>query len=86
VHDAAGEIIDDGVTGYLVNQSDPRELGAALLGLLGNRERRVQMGASGRRRFERDFSYDAFSDRIVGLLEEAFPAAAVAELPEATIR
>jgi phosphatidylinositol alpha-1,6-mannosyltransferase len=86
VHDAAGEIIDDGVTGYLVNQSDPRELGAALLGLLSNRERRTQLGANGRRRFERDFSYDAFSARIVGLLEEAFPAAAVAELPEATIR
>ncbi len=28
VHDAAGEIIDDGVTGHLVDQSDPRELGA----------------------------------------------------------
>lgn len=86
VHDAAGEIIDDGVTGHLVNQSDPREVGAALLGLLGNRERRAEMGGNGLRRFERDFSYAAFSQRIVELLEEAFPAAAVAELPEATIR
>lgn len=86
VHDAAGEIIDDGVTGHLVDQSDPRELGAALLGLLANDERRAQMGAAGLRRFQRDFSYEAFSARIVGLLEDAFPAAAVAELPEATIR
>ena len=86
VHDAAGEIIDDGVTGHLVNQSDPRELGATLLGLLGNHDRRQQMGANGRRRYEQDFSYDAFSRRIVGLLEESFAASAVPELPEATIR
>jgi phosphatidylinositol alpha-1,6-mannosyltransferase len=86
VHDAAGEIIDDGVTGHLVNQSDPRELGATLLGLLGNHERQLEMGANGRRRYERDFSYDAFSRRIVGLLEESFAASAAAELPEATIR
>jgi phosphatidyl-myo-inositol dimannoside synthase len=86
VHDAAGELIEDGVTGHLVNQSDPRELGAALLGLLSNQERRQQMGANGRRRFERDFSYDAFASRIVGLLEEAFAVSAAAELPEATTR
>jgi phosphatidylinositol alpha-1,6-mannosyltransferase len=83
VHDAAGEIIEDGVTGHLVNQSDPRELGAALLGLLTNRERRTDMGAAGLRRFERHFSYDAFSRRMVSLLEEAFADVAV---PEATIR
>jgi phosphatidyl-myo-inositol dimannoside synthase len=86
VHDAAGEIIDDGVTGHLVNQSDPRELGAALLGLLRNHERRRQMGANGRRRLERDFSYGAFSSRVVGLLEEALAVSAASELPEATPR
>ncbi len=85
IHDAAGEIIEDGVTGHLVNQSDPREVGAALLGLLTNRERREEMGANGRRRFERDFSYDLFSQRIVGLLEDAF-AVTPADVPEATVR
>jgi phosphatidylinositol alpha-1,6-mannosyltransferase len=86
VHDAAGEIIDDGVTGHLVNQSDPRELGAVLLGLLTNRERRQQMGAAGLRRFQRDFSYEAFSRRVVSLLEDSVLASDAAEASEATTR
>jgi phosphatidylinositol alpha-1,6-mannosyltransferase len=86
VHDAAGEIIDDGVTGHLVDQSDPRELGAVLLGLLTNPERRQQMGTSGLRRFQREFSYEAFSRRIVSLLEDSFRSADAAEPSEATTR
>ncbi|HYN10672.1 MAG TPA: glycosyltransferase family 4 protein [Vicinamibacterales bacterium] len=86
VHDAAGEIIDDGVTGHLVNQSDPRELGAVLLGLLTNQERRREMGAAGLHRFQRDFSYEAFSRRVISLLEDTFLAADAAEASEATTR
>ena len=86
VHDAAGEIIDDGVTGHLVNQSDPRELGTVLLGLLTNQERRKQMGAAGLERFQRDFSYEAFSRRVISLLEDSVLARDAAEASEATTR
>jgi phosphatidylinositol alpha-1,6-mannosyltransferase len=86
IHDAAGEIIDDGVTGYLIDQSDPRELGAALLGLLTNAARRREMGAQGLRRFQQEFSYDAFTRQILGLVDDAFPAIDPAHEPEPTIR
>jgi phosphatidylinositol alpha-1,6-mannosyltransferase len=64
VHDAAGEIIEDGVTGYLVDQSDLDALAARLLRLLSRPEERDAFGRAGRRRFERRFTYDMFASRL----------------------
>lgn len=57
------EIIDDGVTGILVDP-DVASLGDALSCLILDRARRTEMGRAGRRRFEALFSMDAFCERF----------------------
>jgi phosphatidylinositol alpha-1,6-mannosyltransferase len=72
IHDAAREVVADGVTGFLVDQSDVPNLAATLVALLSSRELRQRMGAEGRRRFLERFTYTAFRSRLVSLLEGAF--------------
>jgi phosphatidyl-myo-inositol dimannoside synthase len=74
IHDAAGEIIDDGVTGFLVDQGDGAALTARLSELLGNAAACARMGAAGRRRVAEQFSYRRFAERFIDLTQHAFGA------------
>jgi len=69
VHDAAGEVIEHGSTGLLVDLDDPGSLGRALVCLLRDEETRSRMGSAGAERLTRQFSFDRFSRRLVSLLE-----------------
>lgn len=55
--------VEDGVTGRLVGEADPRGLAAAVGGLLRDREGCAAMGAAGRRRAERELTWDAVAAR-----------------------
>jgi phosphatidylinositol alpha-1,6-mannosyltransferase len=77
IHDAAGEIIEDGVTGLLVDQSDQAHLTDRLLHLLTDEARCVEMGARGYQRLQREFSYAQFSRRLLALIETSLDRAAV---------
>jgi phosphatidylinositol alpha-1,6-mannosyltransferase len=68
-HDAAGEIIDDGVTGFLVDQTDTEGLADRIVQLLDDEALRRTMGAEGQRRLEREFSYEQFSRRLLTQIE-----------------
>jgi glycosyltransferase involved in cell wall biosynthesis len=46
--DGLPEVVEDGVTGFLVPPTDPSAAATALLGLLADRTRREQMAAAGR--------------------------------------
>jgi phosphatidylinositol alpha-1,6-mannosyltransferase len=70
--DAAGDVIADGETGILVDQSDRSALTAALVTLLSDRATSRAMGAAGRARFERLFTFDLFERRLLALLQSAF--------------
>lgn len=72
--DAAGEVICDGVTGVLVNQSDIAALAGAIVSLLGDAERSRAMGRAGQARVRSDFTVQAFQSRLFAALETAFPA------------
>jgi phosphatidylinositol alpha-1,6-mannosyltransferase len=61
---AAEEIVEDGVTGALVEPGDDGDLVAALHALLTTRELRGRLGAAGRRRFEERFTFSAFEKRF----------------------
>jgi phosphatidylinositol alpha-1,6-mannosyltransferase len=74
VHDAAGEVIDDGVTGYLIDQSDTQALADRVSCLLGNDARRREMGKAGRRRLSERFTADRFARRLGDLVDEALNA------------
>lgn len=66
---AAAEVVVDGETGLLVDPADGEELAAALLRLLGDPETRRRMGAAGKIRWDREFRYARFRDRLAGHLD-----------------
>jgi phosphatidylinositol alpha-1,6-mannosyltransferase len=82
VFDAAAEVIDDGVTGFLVDQSDTRALAERVIVLLRDRELRRTMGTEGHRRACGTFGYAQFRDRVVsavsGALAQPLAASALA--------
>src|SRR5262249_43088762 len=78
VHDAAGDVIVDGVTGGLVDQDDRRSLIETISELLLNEPRRKTMGAAGFRRVFEEFTYDRFSERLhMALAQIGTPATAL---------
>ena len=70
--DAAGDVIADGETGILVSQSDHTALTAALVRLLSDTSVQQSMGAAGRARYERLFTFERFEQRLLPLLRAAF--------------
>jgi phosphatidyl-myo-inositol dimannoside synthase len=72
--DAAGELVDDGVTGMLVPAADRDAIAQAVISLLGDSARRRAMGEAGRTRFEQHFSFARYRDRLDAMLRAAFPA------------
>jgi phosphatidylinositol alpha-1,6-mannosyltransferase len=72
IHDAAGEVIDDGVTGYLVDQRDTTAMAERIVQLLRDRSLRAQMGRCSQERFQTHFTYERFRARLLSILEPAF--------------
>jgi phosphatidylinositol alpha-1,6-mannosyltransferase len=70
IHDAAGEIILDGQTGYVVDQDRSDELADRIIRLLREPEHARELGEAGRQRWAEHFRYGAFRERFVPLLEE----------------
>jgi phosphatidyl-myo-inositol dimannoside synthase len=65
----AREIVQDGVTGFLVNPDDPDTLARCLVQLLGDEDLRRNMGDAGRQRIEENYTFPRFRDRFVQILE-----------------
>lgn len=74
------EVVEDGVTGLLVQREDPEALASAILTLLRNPALARTMGEAGRRRVERLFSWDRVAELLLAqagaLAPEAEPAPA----------
>jgi glycosyltransferase involved in cell wall biosynthesis len=66
------DLVEDGVTGLLVDPGDPAALAGALAELLGDRERRTEMGLKGRKRRRSEFDIDVMVERIEQLYEELY--------------
>ncbi|MBU0766644.1 glycosyltransferase family 4 protein [Patescibacteria group bacterium] len=64
----APEIIDDGVTGTIVNPRDTEQFAKALTSLLSNPEKAEEMGRKGRERVEQNFSLEKQSNKYIQLL------------------
>lgn len=65
------ELVDDGVTGYLVEPGGRTQLAERLCALLGNRDLRRQMGRRGRELVESGYDWDDITQRTVEVYEEA---------------
>ncbi len=69
-HGGIPDVIEDGVTGLLVPHGDVERLCRALESLLTDPARAKEMGAHGKDRIARTFSFEQFQARLAGLLED----------------
>lgn len=65
----APEIVQDGVTGFLVNPDDLEGLTCRLIQLLQDGALRKKMGEAGRKRVEENFSVVRFEERLTSILD-----------------
>lgn len=66
------DLVEDGVTGLLVDRGDPGALARAIAELLRDPERRAQMGRTARDRRRREFDIDVTVERIEQLYEHLY--------------
>jgi phosphatidyl-myo-inositol dimannoside synthase len=71
---AAAAVVDDGVSGLVVDPADRRQLIGGVIRLLGDRAAADRMGAKGRARFLRDFTEARFRERFTALVGAGVPA------------
>ena len=64
------ELIDDGVTGFLVQPGHPEQLASAILRLLRSPHERVRMGEAGRQRIQQLANLEANVSRRLALYEQ----------------
>ena len=69
-HGGAPEVIEDGVTGYLVPHGDAVQLATSIETLLSDPAMAQKMGARGRQRVEREFRFSVFAKSLKKILRE----------------
>jgi phosphatidyl-myo-inositol dimannoside synthase len=69
-HGGAPEIIEDGVTGYLVPHGDAVHLATCIETLLADPTHAKEMGARGRQRTEHEFRFNVFAKSLKKILRE----------------
>ena len=68
---AIPEVVEDGVTGVLVPPDDPEALASAIGSLLNDPEKMKTMGAQGKARVQRHFTWDRVATRAIEGYERA---------------
>jgi glycosyltransferase involved in cell wall biosynthesis len=69
-HGGAPEIIEDGVTGYLVPHGDPIQLATCIETLLADPAHAKEMGARGKNRAENEFRFNGFAKSFKKILRD----------------
>jgi glycosyltransferase involved in cell wall biosynthesis len=62
------EIIKDGVSGLLINETDVKKFVSSLMALIDDSERRSLMGQRARQAVEEEFNRDAWTERVMDAL------------------
>jgi len=70
LHGGAPEVIQDGVTGYLVPHGDAIQLATSIETLLADPVRAKEMGARGRQRAENEFRFNIFAKSLKKILRD----------------
>lgn len=66
----AVNVVEDGISGLMVDRCAPSEIAEALMRLHGNTTLKTSLIAGGRRSVERDFDLDRQAEKLFALLEE----------------
>ena len=69
-HGGIPDIVQDGVTGLLVPHGDTERLAQALESLLDNPGRAREMGALGRERVRKEYTFGEFQSRLVKIMDD----------------
>ena len=69
-HGGAPEVIQDSVTGYVVQHGDTEQLATSIDTLLSNPENARRMGEAGRQRVENEYRFNTFSKSFKKILRE----------------
>jgi phosphatidylinositol alpha-1,6-mannosyltransferase len=69
-HGGIPDIVKDGVTGLLVPHGDAERLAEALESLLDNPTRAREMGALGRERVRKEYTFEEFQSRLVKIMDD----------------
>jgi phosphatidylinositol alpha-1,6-mannosyltransferase len=72
-HGGTPDVIEEGVSGYLVSYGDVAQLTQRLQQLLSDEAARHRMGARALARIRQDFTFERFSRDLEALLDEASP-------------
>ena len=67
---AIPDIVDDGITGFLVPQKDSTALADKLDILIKDRDLQLKMGAAGRAKYEKEFTLEKFENRMTEILKD----------------
>jgi len=71
---ALPEIVDDGITGTLVEKQDPKALATAICAVLENKERFRLMAKRGQEEARKKFSWDSTARRLISLYRQELTA------------
>lgn len=69
-HGGAPEIVQDGVTGFVVNPFDTSTFAARLIEVLQDEGLQARLGQAGYRRFREEFTMERFAERMSAVFEE----------------
>lgn len=64
------DVVEDGVTGFLVQQKDAAALAEKLEILINNPKLRSQMGIAGRKKYEKEFTLNTFETKLTSILND----------------
>ncbi|MBW2081141.1 MAG: glycosyltransferase family 4 protein, partial [Deltaproteobacteria bacterium] len=71
---AIPEIIDDGVTGFIIDKQNPGKLAEKLEYLISNLDQAKKMGQAGRAKFEQNYTIEKFYHNLVEIFNEVMGA------------
>jgi glycosyltransferase involved in cell wall biosynthesis len=66
---AIPEIIDDGITGFLVDKNSPEQIAEKLELLINNPELRKSMGRAGRKKYEKKYTLHKFEENMLQVFQ-----------------
>ena len=72
-HSGIPELIEDGVSGYLLPERDINQLASKIEHLITNPTLRVEMGQRGRQKVVQDYNIDLLNDRLIEILLDILP-------------
>ncbi len=69
-HGGIPELVEDGLSGYLVPERDSEALATRLEELIQHPEHWAPMGQAGRKQVETNYNLEALNDRLVDLYQQ----------------